>query len=205
MNNNTKKAIAIGIIALIFLGLLASTRSSRMKNQETVTPVMENSVSSTTPAMTNLTSENSSLMELMSGDKQLKCTYMLKDTNLTSSSTVYIDDKKLRTDAETTMDNGTKIMSHMVSDGEWIYSWTDATAQGMKFNVDTIKNQLDENGEVNIPNNSAFKDLQSKVDYDCSDWQPDNTLFTVPTTVQFTDYTQMMNNVMAPSSTAPTQ
>lgn len=122
-----------------------------------------------------------SVKSLMGAGKNITCKMTYPDGG--GSGTVYVSDKKVR-GTFTLVSNGQTMESEMLQDGEYGYFWTGA--QGTKFKVDATL-------PTPTPgSNTKNDDLDKEVDLDCSSWSVDNSKFTVPTDVKFTEISASM-------------
>ncbi|MEK7581318.1 MAG: hypothetical protein AAB512_03470 [Patescibacteria group bacterium] len=124
----------------------------------------------------------SSIKSLLGGGKNVNCKITYPENG--GSGNIYVSDKKFRGDFVTSV-GGKSTETHVISDGEFMYSWYGTT--GTKFKVDA----------VGAPSPAASAqpqsaDLDKQVDMDCSSWGVDGSKFTVPTDVKFTDLSEMM-------------
>ena len=130
--------------------------------------------------------------ELASGKPQ-RCEVKFNQDNAQSQGTVYVGNGKMRTDSTATV-AGKSIVSHMILDGNTIYTWVDGQTTGFKMQVtptEAEKSQASQQKPVN---------LEQKVDYSCEGWSVDNSLFTPPSNVTFSDFSSLMPKVPAPSA-----
>jgi len=174
---NKKMVIVAIVLLLLLLG-----GWYLMKSKKAVSSVT--SVTSGTP------NEQKSLKDLLSSGIAQKCTY--------SGGTTYISSGKVRGDFSTTISDKTTA-SHMISDGKTSYIWTDGEKNGFKM---TLGESPTPGTTSQTPGNSAASgtDLNQKADYKCSNWTVDESYFTPPGTVTFTDLSQMTNPSGAPTS-----
>lgn len=183
------------VIVLVVIGLLVSAVVGFLTFSRSKSPTARtaNNVVSQTPAGTdNNSSQTASLRNLLGAGSSQVCTY--EDTNTKTQGTIFVGNGRMRGDivAQT---SGDTVNSHMISDGKFVYIWTDGSAEGVKMSLaKTGDNQ--ENG-----NTGQTVDLDREVNYDCNGWQLDNSKFTLPS-IQFQDMSAILNN--APdSSSAP--
>ena len=91
--------------------------------------------------------------------------------------------------------NGQRMISHMISKDDTSYNWQDGQTTGfmMKIDPDTLSPGDDEknNGLPDSEKNQPI-DPDKVVDYKCSPWNADNSLFNPPQNIKFTDYSSMM-------------
>ncbi len=133
--------------------------------------------------------EGKSIKDLMAFKGNQQCTFA--DTEGGSSGTVYVGGGKMRGDFESVSD-ATTINSHMISDAEYVYVWTDGQTSGFKMLISDME-KMNESADTTTP---KTVDVDKRLDYDCSSWSVDNTKFTAPTNVKFTDTGAMMNEAM---------
>jgi hypothetical protein len=153
-----------------------------------------NSNKAGTPGSTATESQGGmkSLKDLLSSGVAQKCTYSSTDEESgTSEGTSYVSGGKVRADFSTTVSGKTTI-SHMITDGKTSYIWTDGEKSGFKMTVPDATPTSAKTDTSNTPVSSEA-DLNQKVDYKCSAWVVDNSYFTPPTTVTFSDFSQMVN------------
>ncbi len=139
-----------------------------------------------------------SIKELMARGSS-ECTVSNKVENSESSGTVYVGNGKMRGDFKSVTQNpAMTIESHMISDGEFIYTWSDAMPQGVKIAVS--------NAETAGAKQSGQQDMyNAQVNYDCDSWRVDEKKFELPSGVEFMDLGAMMQGMNAgASANAPT-
>ncbi len=140
--------------------------------------------------MAGNTAESSSgtLKDLMARGTS-KCTVANSQPNSESSGIVYIGDGKMRGDFKTTTtEPAMTIESHMISDGEFMYTWSDAMPQGVKVPVASANMS----GQPNAPKNDQVEMYNSQVNYECDSWRVDQKQFEIPSDVTFVDISTMM-------------
>ncbi len=140
-----------------------------------------------------------SLKDLLSSGVAQKCTYSTADESGNSEGVTYVSGGKVRGDF-TTVASGKTMTSHMISDGKTSYVWSDGEKNGFKMTV-TEEATGDVETDYSDTSTSSQADLNQQADYKCSGWVVDGSVFTPPTTVTFTDFSQMY----APASAAPAQ
>ncbi len=136
-------------------------------------------------ATTDVSSEgkfNGSVKDLMARGGDHECSFT--ETNDMSDSTgqVYISGSKIRGDFNTTVKavSDMKVESHMISDGEFVYTWSSMLPTGMKMPVV-------ESSSATTSTDSQTFDYNQKLDYDCRPWTVDASKFVVPTEIKFTE------------------
>lgn len=153
------------------------------------------------PGVPGTSSGPKSLKDLLSAGVAQKCTFSSTSESGSSEGTTYISGGKVRGDF-TTVASGKTMVSHMISDGKTSYIWTDGEKNGFKM---TVSDQPTATGAktdyTGGSSTNSAADLNQQADYKCSGWVTDGSYFTPPTTVTFTDFSQMY----APTSNAPSQ
>lgn len=113
------------------------------------------------------------------GDK-LKCDFADTINGLNLTGVMYVSGAKVRGDF--TINAGdNKIENYMLVDGDYIYTWSGSTPQGMKIK----KAQLEKAEAGKSPEDSLG--LQRNFDLDCKNWTEESSKFVVPTSVTFTE------------------
>jgi hypothetical protein len=191
------------IIAVVVVGGGAYVLMSRDGNQQAETHNIntqqqtENTVSSA-KGVENFTG---SFDDLFSLGKDTVCTFHQATGSSTTDGTMYIaaGEQKVRGDFTYASAQHGTLHGGMISDGTTVYTWSE-TPQGMFGAKMSIKQM--EGGDVQGGETSGSQqyDPTKQVDYNCSPWSIDESKFTLPSNVQFTDMSQQMQQLQAPSS-----
>lgn len=175
------KGIAVGIIivlTVIGFGVYQVTIKNASKGNQTTT--QENN---SKPENADTTIEKSeaptSLRELLSSGQSRRCTFSSTADDTVTDGTIFAASGKMRGDIATTTSEKT-IMSHMIVRNNELYVWMDGETNGMTMAFDPNKIQDEETKQQTV-------DLDETVDYQCSGWVGDPSLFEVPSSVTFTD------------------
>lgn len=136
------------------------------------------------------------LQELIDGEKSMKCTYSIDSEGASGEGVVYVDGQKSYT--EMVIENeGESMTTYMISDSEWLYTWSSMMPeQGMKMNLEKMKQlgeefeQGQEAGQFDYEEN-----FEQDFDFKCQSWIPDKSKFIPPSNVTFTDWTQTMETL----------
>jgi hypothetical protein len=176
MNKNVGIALAVLLVLVVGAIVIFSSKKPKSPTLQTNQPVP--TVVSTT------TTKNSSLRELFAAGLAQKCTYTTSGTQ-SSTGTIYIGSGKMRGDFTVNAPEK-QTVSHMIVDGTTSYIWMEGESKGFKMTFDPKAQP------TGTPANSQSVNPDQKVDYSCSVWSPDSTLFAVPTSVQFSDFSSMV-------------
>lgn len=168
--------ILVAIVAAAGVGVNYASKKKAKVNVE---------MNATTTASTTATGELS-LRDLFGKNKM--CTFSsMGENNTETKGTAYINGVNLRVDAVTTQGDKLVTESHMIKVGANVYAWSSMGAgagQGAKLKVDANM-QVESNSKTAV-------DWDKKSNYDCTDWNPDQGKFTVPTDITFIDVSSMM-------------
>lgn len=154
-------------------------------------------VESNTEAQENF-SKKSTLKSLLGMGKSLTCTYSSVDeqSKFQIKGTTYISGNKFAQEVETTDPTDAKkvVRSNMISDGEFVYTWSpDKKDSGMK--IKAIKPEEKTDGTVKTDVASSEENMNKEYDMNCSPWSVDQSKFTIPSDVKFTDLSEIMKNI----------
>jgi hypothetical protein len=169
----------------VLLGLMLVTAAVLVVRGHKGSVPLENPIStetaSTTPSATTESSFSGSMNDLIARGGDYKCTFDHITDVSHSVGTVVISGKKLRGDFESEVKAaaGMKVGSHMISDGEFMYTWSDMSAVGMKIAIAQTSPATQ--------SSSASFDYNQKLDYSCTSTTPDTTLFNLPANITFNE------------------
>lgn len=188
---NKTVIIVIAVLAVLLLGGGAFVMSQRSKPESTSTTQNNTNDTSTTPS-----SAAKSLVDLFNLGTAQQCSF---SDGSTSSGTVYVSNQKMRGDFTYTVAQGTT-NAHMIIDNGTSYIWTDGQTTGLKMKFDAAT--AAEDFDSKVTDNSV--DINQKYDYDCKSWSIDQTKFTLPTGVQFTDLSGIFPSSLPSSGSGTT-
>jgi hypothetical protein len=172
-----KKIVTIVVVLLVLaVGAYGAYRVVKhFKRPASPAPVTqtENPVTTETAAQ--------SLRDLIAQGVSQSCTYSTDK----SQGTLYLSDGKIRGNFNMTIvgsDNQTtRITSHMIIMDSTNYLWTDAAKTGIKMVFD----QNATPAPAAAPTPSSDFDANAKLNFKCSSWIADPSLFVLPTDVKF--------------------
>ncbi len=184
----SKKAI---FPLVIFSAILLSACTAK-------TPIQDNLAEGDNSPETEQ-SQSTSMRELLAMGKSQKCTVSSSTTDddgtkTESTGVIYISGDKIAQEVIVTSTDKDmpKIEMSMVSDGSYMYTWnTQEKNQGMKMKITETANESDEDNT----SQSGAVDMDDELNVKCSPWIADNSKFSVPKDVQFTDLSEMMKNI----------
>lgn len=174
----------------VLLGLILATaaflivRGAAKKDDVVLAPVEETSATEPVPAEEEALVFTGSTKDLLARGGDYKCTFAQEVENSKSTGTVYISGEKLRGDFKTEITATGPAMlveSHMISDGEFMYTWSSMMPTGFKMNV----TETSETATI-TPSQQGF-DANVDIDYNCVAWTPEESQFSLPSTVTFSE------------------
>lgn len=146
----------------------------------------------------NPDADNTANEEMFSGDifglvgrgGDWKCTWSYNQDGVDSSGTVWVSGENFKSEAKVVA-NGVDMSAQAIGDGEYMYSWTSAMPNGMKFKIDEAQKM---SSEPSVSGQAAAQAEQFGQDYnyDCEKWNADRKTFEVPSNITFTDFSAMM-------------
>lgn len=181
--NKTAGFVIAGVVGLLILGATGFVIMGRQnKPTDTATQTTQTEVAAPTPAEA---SQKQTLKGLMAQAPNQKCTF--QDTETGNSGTMYIGAGKTRGDFSSKLNTGALLVSHMITTNNDVYIWTDTEKTGFKMSLAAM-DSVPESGKQNV-------DINKQVDYECSSDTPAASLFVIPPTIKFTDYSSLMQNM----------
>jgi hypothetical protein len=176
---NTKVVVSIAVVILLLVGggVAYKMMKSSTSSATTQASVTESNVSPTAPASTTQNVEGT-MKDLMTAGKSEVCTYSNAVNGTTVNGKLYVTSGKMRGDfASVNSGNKETVNSHiLINDMQTAYAWTDLSNRGVKIAISAA---------TATASNSGSPDMNQKVQFSCQGWTPDDSMFTVPTTVTF--------------------
>jgi hypothetical protein len=178
----------IGLVLPIIIVLAAGFYFMKVK---TTSPTANTKPTATIP--TGKT-KMMSLKELMTLGTSQKCTFESSDDKGTTKGISYINKNRMRGDI--TISNDTKVIeSHIINDGTYMYSWSTDMDKGIKIPITAVTTPKVEAAEDYPQGYNEYLDQNKQLDYDCSNWNTDESMFIPPTNVTFTDFSEQMKTL----------
>lgn len=143
-----------------------------------------------------------SIKDLLGKGKDLECTWSLTEDGSTNSGQVYISGSKFMTESKIEDPaNNLSQVAYSMTDGEWMYIWSNESTEGMKMNMKEMEKMGQEasEGVTPVQENQQTKEAEfynDRMDYNCKAWQVDNSKFVLPTNINFVDFGAAMEGLM---------
>lgn len=167
--------IGLGVVGLAGLAIFGGLKKEdKVIIEATVTEEKEGSEDN----LPKNFDEKTTLASIMGRGGNYKCTFSHKTDFSTSSGVVYIGGKKVRGDFKSSVSIGSigDIESHMISNGDFVYTWSEMSPQG--FKAKATQNLQSDN--TSVPTNQ-------ELDYKCDSWRIDEEMFVVPSDITFVE------------------
>lgn len=183
MNKNL--AVVIGVILLVAIGggayMLKGKSSTTAPSTSSASPKSETALKS--------------LKDLLLSGIPQKCTFTDKTENAEMDGVTYVSGGKMRGDFNSKTE-GKMVTTHMIADGKTNYMWTSDQKTGIKMMFDPKSTETKESGQSTGQPQAGTEtnggvDLNKNQSYNCSPWGVDNSMFTPPADIKFTDYSAM--------------
>ncbi len=189
---NNKIIIGIAVVLLFGIGgFFLMSKNSGTPSSQLAQPTQE-------------ANKLNSLRSLLTSGVAQSCSFSSTNDNSTSEGTVYTTGGKVRGDFTVTVSDKTT-KSHMIVDGQTSYIWMDGQKTGFKSSFSATP------GAEASPSGSASANGNFNVDanlnYNCKPWVVDNSMFSLPTGIDFmsTETLQQNLNVKTGTGTGSTQ
>lgn len=152
-----------------------------------------------------------SLKDIMALGRSQKCTFEYSNAETgTTTGTSYISGKNVRTDFTITNPESPMIEGGMIMVDSTMYTWTNQEKKGVKM---TITESMEESVEEEMKDTEWNKEYMSpdeELDYNCSGWNEDHSVFAPPADIEFMDLSEQMkvfedlqNSMGSEGSTSP--
>ncbi len=187
MNKNTLIIVAIALVLLLGGGAFM------MMNKSASTDGTGSNTSGFKSTTGGSNTASKSLKDLIMGGVAQKCTFSASGTTGES----YVSGGKMRSDYSTTA-GGNTVAGHMIVDGTTSYMWMDGQQTGYKMTYDVNEADVPEAPEGQ---GQQGLDVNQMMDYTCTPWVANGSMFSPPADVTFTDFSAMMPS--AGTGTAP--
>ena len=174
----TIKTIIIAIVAVAVVG--GGVYYATNKNDD-----QQQSESSQSSESNN--EELNSINGLLAQNKNVTCTFSsADDSGSQTSGTVYVAGDRMRGNFSYQASGKAEQQSNILRNSEYQYFWQEGSDTGFKTKVDDSKESGDDSNKTDSQSQSVDQD--AKYEFDCSEWAVDESKFSVPGSVKFTDY-----------------
>lgn len=170
--------IALAVIVLGGVGYLGYTQ---LHNSDEEVAMELSTLPTPSSAASN---KKIAFSELVKQGGSYECTVKQAVSDMESDGVVFMDKDRLRGEFSTTAE-GMKIDSTMIMKDGYMYTWSSmAPKNGFKMK----STPTSEAGNTNAPASGTYSWNAEQIgDYYCKEWRVDESKFTLPTSVKFTE------------------
>lgn len=187
VNSNRGVGVLAVVLVLAVLAVIGAGVYNARQNdaEDTEDSGLEGEMMATTSAQMS----GGRLRDLFSLGGDAVCTFTGSEASAESSGTVYVSGDMMRGDFTMKTTSTGAVNTHMIRKSNEVYVWTGV--QGAKMDIGDLMVK----STTTAQSNASF-DVDKKVDYKCEPWSKDESKFTLPTNIKFTDLSVMMKGVI---------
>ena len=126
------------------------------------------------------TAEQASIEELLTRNASLKCSYNVRDGESTNTGTAYFSGGKNMYGEFTNTTTDTSMTAYVIRNADTQYVWQKDAKTGYKADVSAFTKEKQQQMSQQFDPSQKYK-------FACVDWDTDESRFTPPSTVTFTD------------------
>lgn len=196
MMNNKQNYIIIGLffvaaIAALILNIRTEDKIKVIEQSKNVHVDQKKTALSDEPG--KITAITGSIFDIMKMKTAMRCTYTEQIAEGTTiSGTMYTDGSNSRTNArlktlEKEMQTNTIVFNNVV------YIWKSGDLQGVKMDTSRYAKEVPDDLQTTnskIPTDIAK--LDEKINFECTKWAVDSSMFEIPTSFKFVDITEAL-------------
>ncbi len=146
------------------------------------------------PAPVNTNAEEGGIEQLMA-QGNARCTVTSEANGVTSNGVVYVGNGKVRGDFTSTVPQFGAVESHMIVRDGFVYTWSSMATQGIKMAVNS-ETSVSSDPEQPNPYDATYS-------YDCDSWTPEEGQFTIPSTINFMEFSAAAGATAGASTSGP--
>lgn len=193
---NTKIVIGVAVLIAVAIGLWLALGKEAAEAPSTASNGDEMAMSADEGASddSGMFSGTGSFLDLIGMGRNVTCdfTYVAEETDGAAAGTVWVAGERMRGDFEM-QQAGETYYSHMIQDGEMIYTWSESPAGDFAI---VMPIEEGEDVEADTQEYSRPVDMNNEVDYDCRSWNVNASVFVPPSDIEFVTMEEMFQNMM---------
>ena len=196
--------IAIIFVAVIFIGGFISMKAGLFTLPNWLAKNIPESTMPLLPQTSNVSSEEVKLSMMIETGRPGVCEIIQND-NPEEKITYYIDGEKMLIIINNTVDEKTHV-TNILTDVDWQYTWVEGETKGTKMRIpseEELQEKQEETEEfiesqeleadLNVSTIEADED--DRYDIDCQLKKVDSSIFNIPTDIEFTDLSEVMEGL----------
>ncbi|MDO8522456.1 MAG: hypothetical protein Q7S08_04190 [bacterium] len=179
MSTNFIVGLVVGAVVVIGGGYYLMTNSGGSASDSKAAQEQEQNVAESTEAtLAQAGKFNGSLSELAARGGSWKCTVDASTAQSVSSGVTYASGGKVRSDFSTKVQGYGNVESHVIADGQDVYTWSSVMPQG-------IKTKMAQQTDGGTATSGQGVNTNQPYSYDCQPWTADASVFVTPSSVVF--------------------
>lgn len=175
MNTNTAIGVVVGMVVVLGGGYYLMNQNSTPTDMSAIGAQEE------TGETAQAGTVKGSFASLATRGGSWKCTVDTSTAQSVSSGVTYVSGGKVRADFTTSVQGYGAVESHMIADGEDVYTWSSMMPQG-------IKSKMTMQGTGGAETSGQGMNANMEYSYDCQPWSADSAMFAVPADITFRSY-----------------
>lgn len=136
-----------------------------------------------------------SIKDLLARGEDMTCSFSYEDEEGRTTGQSYFSDERVRGSFTLNTEAQQSTSEMLVADGG-AYIWSLEEMEGIK----TTGLDFDESNESSSESTAGPVDADQKYNVECTSWTVDETVFDVPSDVEFTDFTQLFDGILESSN-----
>lgn len=196
--------IAIIIVVAISIGGLVGMKAGLFTLPNWLAKNIPESTMPLLPQTGNVSSEEVTLSMMVETGRPGVCEIIQKD-NPEEKMIYYIDGKKMKIVINNIIDEKTHV-TNILTDVDWQYTWVEGEIKGTKMRIPSEEElqEMQEETEEFIESQELEADLNvstieadedDRYDIDCQLKKVDSSIFNIPTDIEFTDLSEVMEDL----------
>lgn len=191
----------IVVLCVVVIAIAAAAwyvkSNSAEENIEPASAVNQNSPETINKTDSDTLTGVGSFAALLGLGQNITCDYSFSDEVGAGTGTGYFAGERMRVDSTMTTNDGV-FDSHMINDGDFIYTWT-STSEGdfaVKIPIPEESADVDDSDYSYMDGDESGQfDVDQQVEYDCDRWSVDGSVFVPPVDIEFMDMSAMMQGM----------
>lgn len=185
MSRNAIIALSIGgIIILGTIAVILWNNQTRPSTEGQEAAMMEEKMEETDESMSL-----STIADIFTRSENVMCTFDVDAEEGTTTGTVYVAGDNARGEYSTNINDET-VTGYFIRNDDTFYSWTDQFPTGVKMVADV--DEWAENFNEQQEDESVSFDPNTQINFKCSAWNVDQSMFEAPADVNFITFEGMI-------------
>lgn len=183
--NKTVLIAGAAVLGLLALGAVLWVTRNNSSNTPTAMPEATDSM------QTQGTSFNGTFLDLLRQGQSQMCTFdSVDEKNVRTEGVIFVEagGNRLSSNFSVEQPEG-DFEGNIIRDGEYTYIWTTLQEQGVKLKITPESEELFGSIGESEDNSTGISDT-TEVDFSCSPWAVEESIFQAPSDIEFMDVTE---------------